>query len=121
MMPWTISTLSFETVDKSLIEAEPVDHEIIRVGADGTAFQVDAYRAATQEITTTVRKAVSAATQFRARCKALEATNVTVIDQHDWSWTIYVRRARVVWFRQIDGQYLIRVTWALVPQSRRPV
>jgi hypothetical protein len=119
-MPWTIAGLSFDTVDKSLIEAEPVDHEIVRVGADGTAFQVDAYRAATQEVTTTVSKASSAATQFRARCKALETTNVVLTDQHDWSWTVYVRRARVVWFRQINGTYLIRVSWALVPQSRRP-
>jgi hypothetical protein len=119
-MPWSIARLSFDTVDKSLLEAEPVDHEIVRVGADGTAFQVDAYRAATQELTTTVRKAASAAAAFRARCKALETTLVDVTDQHNVTWTVYVRRARVVWFQQIDSQYLIRVTWALVPQSRRP-
>ena len=119
-MPWTISGLSFDTVDKSLLEAEPVDHEIVRVGADGTAFQIDAYRAATQELTTTVRKAAGQATRFRSSCKALETTLANCIDQHGWEWTVYVRRARVVWFQQIDGQYLIRVTWALVPQSRRP-
>jgi hypothetical protein len=119
-MSWIIAGLAFDTVDKSLLEAEPVDHEIVRVGADGTAFQVDAYRAATQEVTTTIAKATSAATSFRSRCKALETTNVTIIDQHGWEWTVYVRRVRIVWFQQINGQYLIRATWALVPQSRRP-
>ena len=119
-MTWTIAGLSFDTVDKSLLEAEPVDHEIVRVGADGTAFQIDAYRAATQDLTTTVRKATSAATQFRARCKALETTTGLCVDQHGWEWTVYIRRVRIIWFQQIDGQYLIRATWSLVPQSRRP-
>jgi hypothetical protein len=119
-MPWIISGLSFETVDKSLVAAEPVDHEIVRVGADGTAFQIDAYRAATQDLTTTARKAASIAARFRADCKALETSVAVLIDQHGEMWTVYVRRVRSTWFLQLDGQYLVRVVWSLVPQSARP-
>ncbi len=119
-MPWKIASLTFDTVDRSLVEAEPVDHEITRTGADGTAFQVDAYRAATQELTTTVSKATADATQFREACKSLETLTTTVIDQHEWDWTVYVRRVRITWSQRIDGRYLIRVVWSLVPRSSRP-
>lgn len=119
-MPWKIAGQTFDTVDRSLIEAEPVDHEIVRTGMDGTAFQVDAYRAATQELTTTVAKSAGAAGEFRGICKSLETTTVTVVDQHGWEWTVYVRKVRITWSQRIDGLYLIRATWSLVPLSERP-
>ena len=119
-MPWTIAGQIFDTVDKSLIEAEPVDHEIIRTGVDGTAFQVDAYRCPTQELITTVSKSADAATEVRSICKKMETTTVRVVDQHSWHWDVYVRRCRVSWSLRLDGRYLVRVVWSLVPLSERP-
>jgi hypothetical protein len=120
MMPWVIDRLSFDAVDRSLVEAEPVDHEIVRTGADGTAFQIDAYRAASQEIVATVQVDSGRATSFRSSCKSLETRVVTVIDQHGWNWTVYVRRCRVTWHQQINNRYLIRAAFLLVPRAIRP-
>lgn len=119
-MPWKIAGQIFDTVDRSLIEAEPVDHEITRTGGDGTAFQVDAYRAPTQELTTTTALDGPAAGELRSICKAMETTTVTVVDQHGWEWKVYVRKVRITWSQRIDGKYLLRATWALVPRSERP-
>ena len=119
-MPWTINNVAFDSVDRELIDAEPVDVELTRVGQDGTAFQVEAYRAATQQIITTVQKATNAARAFRESCKKMELTTAEVIDQHGANWFVYIRRVRVSWRQQINGMDLIQVAWTLVPRSERP-
>ena len=50
----------------------------------------------------------------------METTTVRVVDQHSWPWDVYVRRCRVSWSLRLDGRYLIRVVWSLVPLSERP-
>lgn len=120
-MPWKIDRLSFLTVDRDLIEAEPEDFDIKRSGADGTAFQLDAYRAPTrqQPITTTVVSS-SEADSFRARCKQLETATVAIVDQHGWPWTVYVHSCRVTPRYQIDGRCHLTVRWTVTPKSERP-
>ncbi len=119
-MPWSIDNLVFTTADRELVEAEPVDVELTRTGQDGTGFQVDAYRAATQQVTTTVEKAINSARAFREACKKLERSTPALTDQHGTKWIVYVRRVRLNWRHQITGTYLIMATWHLVPRSVRP-
>lgn len=119
-MAWTIGTQTYTTVDGELHEAEPVDAELTRSGADGTAFQVDAYRAASQTLTATIELTTAQAAPWRMAAKAMERSTKTVIDQHDAEWTCYVRRVRVDWAQNVRGYYHLRVQFTLVPASIRP-
>ena len=119
-MAWKIGNQTYTTIDGELHEAEPVDAELTRSGADGTAFQVDAYRAPTQTLTATILLATAQAAAWRQNAKAMETTVQTVIDQHGASWSCYVRRVRVSWAATVASQYQLRVQFALVPMSLRP-
>jgi hypothetical protein len=119
-MAWKIGTQTYTTVDGELHEAEPIDTELTRSGADGTAFQVDAWRAATQTLTATVELSTAQAAPWRIAAKAMEGSTKTVLDQHGANWTCYVRRVRVSWAQNVRGNYLLRVTFTLVPASIRP-
>ena len=119
-MAWTLDKYSFDTVDGQLDKAVPVDSELVRPGVDGTSFHVHAWRSTSQTLTATARKTTSEVSAFVQGCYSLQTKTVVLADQFASRWTVYVRRVRITLVTQIDGTYLVRCAWTLVPRSERP-